>query len=225
MLFDMLKRPLSKLLLAIALIFSFLFIKDVFLEFLISLFHYLKVNVPSVAYLVLRSIGIVLPLVLLSPVKNGKKVKTMKYLFIAMGVCYILGCTWIFYFLADNPVSALSNINRLTTYQYDNALVLNYLIWGTYDAWGILFGIIEGALFILLGINMTGHRLPIAVLLVTTFLLLLVFPFLYVILTQTPLNPLWVEKNLTIIASYFCVVLSLLISSSSHFLWGEAMWE
>ncbi len=236
--FELLKRPLIKFCIGAAIIFGILYTRYVFFDFILSLTYYLKLNIPSIAYALLRIMVILCPLILLTPTaRRIKRVTKLRVIYFIIGVCYLLGNTWIFYFLASNPVSSLLDINRLITEQYNNGLVLNYLVWNCYTLWGILFSTVQGVLYIILSKKIAEHRKPALKLNGLILLLAICIPFLYSLLDPALNNmdpgirqqiyitsTMWIRKDIFILLSQIFIYLTLLLAGSSRHDWNDFLW-
>lgn len=150
--FKIIKWPLINILIFGALVFGGVYIYQVFAPFLLSLFYYLKLNIPSIAYIFLRSVNLLCPLLLFTiAATKSNTAKCLRMVFNITGICYLLGNTWVIYFLVlGNPVSALLDVTQLTFVQRSEALVLNYLMWNCFSLWNILFSTVQGILYLLM---------------------------------------------------------------------------
>ena len=96
MLSPYLKRILIDIILFIAFGLGLFYAYKVFLDFLISLFHFDGTrNISSIAYCIQRMLHIFLPLVMLTVFKKISKIKIFKAMFFSIGCCYLLANTWV----------------------------------------------------------------------------------------------------------------------------------
>ena len=247
-----LKRILIDICFASALILCILFCKISFVDFLISLFHFQdKVNISSLVYCIHRILLVLLPLILLSRSNKFPKIIVLKYIFIAMGICYLLGNTWIFFFLSEHSFSELINASvpnlfasetiRARTadalsicynFQYQDAYVFNYLTWNSYDLFGVLFSTIQGILYIQLGIKLHSSKRYVLNKFILITVLSLVIPLFYTFVIQANFPTLqnfellsdWSERNVLLIFSSSLIIIALRLAATSRSFWSDVMY-
>lgn len=211
---------------AIAIFFNIYYLFATHIPFMMSLSHFLMYNISSVSYTIMRFLYILIPVFLLVPPIRGEKIKRIKFSLYLMGILYILGSTWIFYFLADNPLSLLQD--RDATYQYLQAHALNadYLVWDSYDLYGILFSMIEAALYIAAGYFIDKRRRVPVRLYWLTVIMSVLLPFIYVfgISGVGSFTELWLQKNVVIFASGIFTAVGLTLASKSRSVWSDVVW-
>lgn len=218
--------------------------KQDFLDFLISLFHFGdKVNLSSIAYIVQRAVFVFIPLIMLTAKTRIPKYIILKAMFYTIGVCYLLGNTWIIYYLISNSFSGeafanlwygsfpvwLSNdtvksaVQALYDYQYNNAFVFNYIMWDSYNLFGIIFSTVMAVLYFRFAKRISGHMKKVCRRYLTISLFALITPILYNALFQNVFlfSTLWGTKNIILIFSSVLVYMALLLSSTSRTFWNE----
>lgn len=224
--FQLIKQPLIKICIIAAIVFGAIYVKDVFFDFILSLVYYIKFNAPSIAYLILRIITILCPLILLTPLsKKIKRVSKFRVIFFITGVCYLFGNTWIVYFLAKEPASALFDINQLVAVQRGDALVLNYLVWNCFTLWSVLFSTVQGILYLFLSKKIMGHRKPALLLWGIILLISFCLPILYSLLDSTANYIDWMRKDIYILLSQLFVYIALLLAGTDRYDWSEFLWH
>lgn len=246
MLSPFLKRVLIDILLVLSLVFSGLYIKIVFLDYLISLFHFFDmVNISSVAYIIQRVLLMIVPLIMLTLKTKLPRIVILKYIFIAIGVCYFLGNTWVIFFLQENSISTLltASIPTIFTsgalrqevieavdvcyqFQYNNAYVFNYLVWASYDLFGVLFSTIQGILFILLGLHMNSRKKVVLNKFLLVIVVSLVVPILYYVIIKANFSfpSEWGTRNLLVLASCISTYFAMKLASSSTAFWMDILY-
>lgn len=241
-----LKRIVIDIFLFIAFLFGFFYTYNVFLDFLISLFHFEGTrNIPSIAYCIQRSLHILIPIIMLTVFKNFSKIKLFKVVFFIIGCCFFVANTWIINYMFDNSFMDLiygsiprwfvsgeleqvvkDSWNNLYLYQYNNAMVFNYLIWDSYDLWGILFSIIQGILYIRLSFDLDTSRPKVLRKLLMILLLTITFPWIYNIVVQKKLifSSAWAQKNIMLVFESFFIFVALNIAATSRNFWHDVLW-
>ncbi len=241
-----LKRILIDICFVCALLLAILFLKISFIDFLISLFHFNdKVNISSLAYCIQRCVYILIPLIMLSYNSKIPKALILKIAFIIIGICYLLGNTWIFFFLAENSFSTLltasiPNIfandalkaqiaeatNQCYLFQYNDAYVFNYLIWNSYDLFAVLFSTIQGILYIQLGLNYLNHKKYVIkkFILITTLSLILPLIYTFAIKMDFGFPYDWSVRNILLIFEAIFIIIAMYLASSSKTFWSDVMY-
>lgn len=196
-------------------------------EFMISLFHYMKFNLSSISYTLLRFFQILLPIFAFVPEKFTDKSRVLQIVLYAIGILYITGSSWIVYCLAANPVSSLGNVEFMRQYLQLNALNFGYLVWDSYDVFAVLFSVIEAALYIACAYSISRVRRRTVVLYVTLTVLSLSLPFLYVylILGTGEFSTMFLQKNTVLIVSQILMCVGFAVAGTSRRLWETAIWE
>lgn len=246
MLSPYLKRIVIDAVLMIAFGMGIFYCYKVFLDFLISLFHFEGTrNLSSIAYCVYRILYILLPPVMLTISKNVSKMNVFKSIFMAIGICYLISNTWIIYYMIDNnPMDLIyGSIPRVFTkgelletvkrswnsilfYQYNNAMVFNYLIWDTYDLFGVVFSTIQGILYIQLSLILDTSRVRIMRKYTLIIVLSILIPLLYNICIQGKwfYSSTWMNKNVLMIFENLLILVALNLAASSRNFWHDILW-
>ncbi len=246
MLSPYLKRIIIDVFLFAAFAMGLFYAYKVFLDFLISLFHFEGTrNIPSIMYCIQRTLHILTPLIMLTNVNKVEKIKVFKAIFFAIGICYLLGNTWVIYYMVNNsPIdliygsiprwfatgefgNTITNAwNNLYAFQYNNAMVFNYLIWDSYDLFGILFSTIQGILYIKLAMVIDSSRTEVLKKIILISVLSLVIPWLYnvLILKRLIFSSSWSNRNLLLILESVFIIVSLKIAATSRSFWQDVLW-
>ena len=225
---DSIRRFVIDLCFVFAIVFNFYYLSTTHFEFMISLFHYQMFNISALSYTFMRFVYMVLPVFLLVPALHGNKPLTLERSFYLLGILYILGSTWIIYFLFQNPISMLWTDPEATKeFLQLNALNSDYLIWDSYDLFGILFSLIQAALYISVGYFITRNRKTTVKLFWISVITSMLLPALYVSLSPTvdTFSSLWLKKNTVLFASGIFTAAGLTIASSSRGMWSEMLWQ
>lgn len=249
MLSPYLKRIVIDVLLATALILGLFYAYKVFIDFLISLFHFEgtmgTLNIASISYCIQRTLFIIIPMVMLTVLKNFPKMKIFKAMFYTIGITYLLGNTWIIYYVLNNSPADLfygsipvwfqygrigmlaeNAWNNLVSYQFSNALVFNYLIWDSYDLFGVIFSTIQGILYIRLAKVLDTSRKIVMKNIILVSVLSFVFPWAYniVIRKRFIFTNDWANRNILLIFESLFIVVALKFAASSRSFWHDVIW-
>lgn len=249
MLSPYLKRIVIDVLLAIALILGLFYAYKVFIDFLISLFHFEgtmgTLNVTSISYCIQRTFFIVVPMIMLTVLKNFQKMKVLKAIFYTIGITYLLGNAWVIYYALNNSpadllygsipvwfqfgrtgILAQNAWNNLVSYQFNNALVFNYLIWDSYDLFGVIFSTIQGILYIRLAKDLDTSRKIVIKNIILVSVLSLVLPWIYNIVVRKRFifTNDWANRNILLIFESFFIVIALKLAASSRSFWHDVIW-
>lgn len=211
---------------AISVVFCLYYLSTTHFEFMLALFHYMKFNISSVSYTLFRFAQILMAIFLLVPKIKLEKAKRLKYIMYIMGILYITGSTWIIYFLANNPISMLGDIDATTQYLKLNALNFGYLIWDSYDGFSILFSLIEAGLFIAMGYYIDKRRRKPITLYWISLALSMGLPFLYVyVISGTgAFSSMWLQKNIVLFVAQAFMGAGLTVAGRHRMLWEEVIW-
>lgn len=241
-----LKRIIIDVCLFLALALGLVFFSKVFIDFLISLFHFDdKVNIPSFMYCIQRFVYALLPLIILTNKMPFQKINVIKALFYILGGCYILGNTWIFYFLPhhsfsnlltasipvwfanDTLLQAIEEAHEVCRYyQYEHALVFNYLVWDSYDLFGIIFSFIQGFLLIRMGHLIEDHKANVVRRFMIISILSLAIPLLYGIAVRGRFmfTTEWGQRNILLIFESFFIYIALRIAATTRSFWADILY-
>lgn len=212
---------------AVSAAFCVYYLATTHFEFMLSLFHYMKFNLSSISYTLIRILQVMLPIFLLSPEKFVNKPQLLKYTLYSIGMLYILGSSWILYYMTDNQISQLGNLEFTKDYLQLNALNFGYLVWDAYDAFSVLFSFIEAAVYIALAYHVARVRRKTIILYIASVILSFALPFVYVylILGTGEFSAMFLQKNTVLLISQIFMGAGLVIAGSSRRLWQAAVWE
>ena len=246
MLSPYLKRIIIDVFLFVAFACGFFYTYNVFMDFLISLFHFEGTrNLSSIVYCIQRSLQIVIPIIMLTIFKNFSKIKIFKVIFFVMGCCYIVANTWIINYVIDNSFMDLvyasiprwfsngelgqvieNSWNNVYSFQYNNAMVFDYLIWDSYDLWAVLFSIIQGILYICLSIDLDTSRPRVLRKFLLILFLSIAFPWGYNLFVQKNwiFSAAWAQKNIVLVFESFFIFIALNIAATSRNFWHDVLW-
>lgn len=194
---------------------------------MLSLFHYRMFNLSALAYTFMRLVYILMPIFFLVPSFAAEKAKRLKIIFYLMSALYILGNSWIIYFLADNPVSALGNINEMKIYLQQNALNFDYLVWDSYDLYGILFSTIEAVIYFFTGYYIEKDSKKTTKFYWASLICSILLPLLYVFVLSGvgEFSSMWLTKNTVVFTSGIFMGIALQLLSGSQYLWYNQIIE
>ena len=246
MLSPYLKRIVIDALLLIAFVLGIFYAYKVFIDFLISLFHFEgTINLSSIAYCVQRALLIIVPIIMLTMSKSISKIKIFKCIYMIVGICYLLGNTWVIYYVINNsPMDLIygsipkwfgsgkfgeimtTSWGNMYVFQYNNAMVFNYLVWDSYDLFGVVFSTIQGILYIKLSLDMDTSRAKVMKLFFKTTVLSLALPLLYNILVQKRvfMTTSWMSRNILLAFESLFVLGALQLAASSRNFWHDVLW-
>lgn len=239
-----LKKIVIDLSLFVAFMLGLFYCREDFLDFLISLFHFGdKVNLSSIAYIIQRAVFVFIPMIMIATKTKFPKYVIIKGMFIAIGVCYLLGNTWVIYYLAHNGFSGESFANlwygsypawlsndtveaakqALYDFQYTNAFVFNYIIWDSYNLFGVIFSFVMSYLYFRFAKRLGGHMRKVCGRYLAVSLFAVITPIAYDAIFQNvfPFSDLWGEKNVLLIFSTVFIYIALRLSSSSRTFWSD----
>lgn len=225
---DSMRRFAIDLCFVFAIILNFYYLSTTHFEFMVSLFHYQMFNISAIAYTLMRFVYMILPVFLLVPAIKGNKPKKLEKTFYLLGILYVLGSTWIIYFLFQNPISLLwTDPAAAKDFLQINALNSDYLIWDAYDLFGILFSFIQAAVYITIGHFITRNRKVTVKLFWLSVAISIFLPAIYVSLSpiSTGFSSLWLRKNTVLFASGVFTGAGMTLASSSRGMWSEMLWQ
>ena len=119
-----------------------------------------------------------------------------------------------------------SSWNSMCVYQYNKAMVFNYLIWDSYDLFGVLFSTIQGILYIQLSLILDTSRVRVMRKYTLIVVLTILLPLLYNILIRSQwfYSGTWLNKNILIIFETIFVLTALNLAASSRNFWHDVLW-
>lgn len=217
------KEFMIYLCLFIALMLNLYYLSNTHFEFMLSLSHFRMFNVSALSYTFMRLIYAFLPLFLLIKEYHWKKCNVLRTVFYAMGILYFLGSSWVIYLMADGKISLLNNLPELRAYLSSKALNFDYLVWDTYDLYGILFSLIQGISYILLASFIQSRRKISIRLFWLTVANSIILPFLYVFVISGngQFSTLWLQKSTFLFLSGVFSGVALTVAGTSRFLWAD----
>lgn len=246
MLSPYLKRIIIDAMIFVAFALGLFYAYKVFLDFLISLFHFEGTrNLSSIAYCIYRILYILIPPIMLTISRKISKMTIFKSMFMAMGICYLVSNTWIInYMIENNPMDLIygsipkwfsngefgeivtNSWNNLYSYQYNKAMVFNYLIWDSYDLFGVLFSTIQGILYIQLSLILDTNRVRIMRKYTLIVVLSIIIPLFYnmLIRAQWFYSGSWMNRNILMIFESVFILIALNLAASSRNFWHDILW-
>ena len=202
-------------------------------DMVLSVAFFQKLNVPSFAYIIAHLLMIYIPLFLISPNTKIPKAITLKWLFLAIAVCYLLGCTWIFYYIADNSFTKLFTEETyiLASYQYDKALMFNYMTWICFSPLNVIFSLIQALLFFFMSESITRHKAVFSLFLLISTTMTLVIPAFFVVFRPELLEQSYNARlfdyflnNVFLFGVQVCTTIALFSIACSRRMWETFLW-
>lgn len=214
---------------AAGLVFSILHLMNFLFDMIVSVAFYSKINIPSVAYILSHFLIVFIPLLMIIP--NGKMPKglILKWVFYGIGICYLLGCTWIIYFIVDNSFSALfsSSAQDFQTYQRELALSFNYMTWECYSPLNLVFSLIQALLYLLLGASLDGGKAVFRVTIPTSLILAIAVPIIFILISPEISGDSLssaLMRHVYIFGSQALSSIGLFAISASNYQWEHFLW-
>ena len=222
------KRNLITTLMIVSLLFGILMLVTNHLDFIIAAVEYGKMNVPNIAYSLLRLISlIIIPGIFIVPsfFPYGR-IRLGKVGFIAVGILYILTNAWIFYFLGNNSFSELFGNAAITDFQSKNAFVSSYIFWDRYSWISFLYTIALGAAYIYLGISLDDNRVKVRYIMLAIFAAKIILPVISNLFLGTHvLSMFWITNNYAEIVSGCAMTLAFAVASFDDNSWIDFVWD
>lgn len=216
-------------LIAVGVFLAVLQLAFAFYDMALSIVYYNKANVPSITFLVYQLLLLYIPLYLLIP--NGKQPKglVLKWVFYAIALCFILGNSWVIYFIADNSFADLFKADFATFYEYQrtNALMFNYTIWYCYEPISLIFSLIAAVLYFICGSTLDGGRRLFRICLSAALIMTFIIPVSYKIYFYGHLSlegQFGLVQNVFLIASQGVTTVAMVALSLSSRLWSQTLW-
>lgn len=212
---------------AVSAAFSLYYFATTHFEFMLSLFHYMKFNLSSISYTLIRILQVLFPVILFVPEKFTDKPSTLKVMLLLTGILYITGSSWILHCLFDSSFPGFGDTEAVKQYLQLNALNFGYLMWDSYDIFSVVFSLIQAAVHIALANCIACVRRKTIALYVTTTVLNILFPVLYVfvILGTGEFSSMFLQKNTVLIVAELFLCAGFLIAGTSRRLWEAVVWE
>jgi len=220
------KKAVIDICMVISVFFALYYFTTTHFDFMVSLFHYRMFNLSAISYTIIRFVQLLIPIFFLVPRFKLSKVRTLKKLFYLMGILYVTGSSWIVNFIIDNPITMLGDLNATHEYLQAHALNFGYLIWDAYDLFGILFSLIQAALYFVLGYYIDKRRRRPLKIYWATLICSIVLPYLYVYVISGigAFSSMWLQKNIVLFASGLFSAVGLTVAATSRGMWGEVIW-
>lgn len=222
------KRYIFKTLMAISLILGIIFFYLNHIDFISSAIEYGKMNIPNIAYALLRVIGgMFIPMIFIVPsVFEYGRIRLAKAGFIAYGICHVITISWAIYFFATKDSGSLFNIDSTTTFLDNGGFVYPLTIWDTYGIASIIFAVIYGIASIYTGIYFDKDKDKVKWLVLVLLGLRLLLTFLNNIAFQGRVYSLfWITNNYLELAAQLCFTIAIFLAAFDTPCWVEFVWD
>lgn len=211
---------------ALALLLAIGHMVVIYFDVTLSVVFYGMANIPSISYLVCHLAFMYIPLLLMIP--NGQKypkAMVLKVVLYVISACFLLGNTWVIYFIAKNPFSALFTTDAagFQTFQRENALMFNYMIWNCYTPVNVIFSLINSALYFVCAKTIVNRKGVFRASYTVAFALSIIVPFLFKMFGADS-EKLGLQDNIYLIGSQLFTVVSLYALSFSSRQWMQKLW-
>lgn len=213
---------------AIGLVFAILNLIFVIFDMSVSVLFYKMINIPSITYFAYHLLAMYIPLLLIIPNGRFPKALIIKWVLYGISLCYILGSTWIFYYIYDNSIAGIftDTLENFQSYQRNLGLMFNYLAWDCYSPVNLIFSLLEALLLFISARSVTTDRLVFAVSLGLAVAFCIFAPILYNVISSGDfISNDWLEKNAYILGSQIMSAIALISIASLSRLWGRLMWR
>lgn len=223
---DNIKRVTTSICFALAIVFSMYYLATTHFSFMLSLFHYQMFNSSAIAYTLMRFVYVLLPILIFVPHLKMEKILRIKYTFYLLGILYLIGSTWVFYFFSDNTLAAFRDMDAVKEYLQLRALNFDYLVWDSFDLWGPVFSLIQAASYFVLGYFTDKDRHTVAKLYWVALAVSILLPFIYVYIISGigSFSSLWLRKNIVLFTAGIFTGAGIQVASTSRMVWGETLW-
>lgn len=218
----------------VGLIFSIFHLTQFIFDMALSIVFYQKANIPSIAYLICHLLIMYIPLLLVIPNLRVPKAIILKWVFLGIALCYLLGNTWIIYYMIDNSALGLftDSISNLYAYQRNTALMFNYMMWNCYSPLNVVYSLIQMFLFFIMAESLYNQRAVFSLCLILTTLLSVVILALYTIFSPEAISHRDYIQNLSsnfmnnvfLLGSQLVTSTALLSISTSPNMWEKFLW-
>lgn len=224
------KQSVCTLLMAVSFLFGLVYFLTNHFDFCIQALETNHMNLSNIAYILIHLIDVLLlSIMFIIPMRSEfGRIKTVKALFIVLGILHLLTLTWMVYFLGSNPSGQLLGNQYTAAFQADtdNAFVYNYVTWDTYNWAGSFFALIYGILCIITGIVFDDNRLKVRFWTVLLPVSRLFLPFIYNVLFQKRVYSMfWVANNYAVILSLLAFTAAIVLASVNDKAWVEFVWD
>lgn len=220
----------SGLMLALMHLTRFLF------DMALSIVFYGKTNLTSIIYLICHLLIMYIPLLLLIPNLKTPKAIILKWIFRGISVCYLLGCSWIIFYMIDHSTVLgifTASPDDLYTYQRNTALMFNYMTWNCYSLTNVLYSLIQAFLFFIVSESLFNHKAVFGFFLTVSTLFTIVVVAVYTIFSPEGISyadyGMRLSENFVntvfILGSQFLSSIALISISTSPRLWEKFLWS
>ena len=195
--------------LCLALWFLYLYFK--LWDFATAAISLKYINIQTVSFVIYSFLLVLLPVTIIYSPKRSKK-NLFKI------VCFAISAS-----LLAGSVGDVITYNFFKGYNFleGDAIFCNIVV-SIPNMYGVLCCLVLSALYAILGLYLTENRFLSVFLYLLIFLIISVPPFIYSFSMWGGFpRQTWVEKAAFIIAHQACLFLSLLIASTSEFVWSE----
>lgn len=222
------KRSFVIVFMLISLFFGILMFATNHIDFIIAAVEYNRVNIPNLAYILLRIISaIILPMLFIVPSFFAfGRIRLGKAAYITMGVLYLLTTTWILYFLKDASFSELFGNEKIIEFQTDNSFVSSYVFWDTYSWIGVLYTIALGVGYIFLGINLDDNRIRVRNIMLAVLAAKIFLPMISNLITGNDIvSMFWLTNNYAELISCITMTIAFCEVSADNNSWIDFVWD
>lgn len=211
----------------IGLILSLFHLIYFLFDMALSIVFYQKANISSIAYVICHLLIIYIPLLLLVPNIRTPKAIILKWVLYGISACYLLGNTWIIYYMVSHSVTALftDSFETIYNYQRNSALMFNYMTWNSYLPVNVIYNIIQALLFYILGKTLYHNRTIFAFCIILSTVLSITIPLLYFFLSiEQVSDSSWLVKNIYILGTQVMTATALTAIATSPRMWEKFLW-
>lgn len=222
------QRYFFKFLVFTSLIAGLIFFYTNHIDFISVAMKYNKMNIPNIAYALLRIFGgIFIPVIFIVPsLFEYGRVKLARICFIAYGVCHLLTLSWIVYFVLGRSFIDIFSISKITEFMKDGGFVYHITFWDTYGLSASFFSIIYGFAAIYAGLILDKDKNVAKAAICILFTLRIALPLLTNMVSHGMIFSLfWVTNNVWEIVSQLLFTAAILFAGSSNYAWIEFVWD
>jgi len=200
----------------------------------LSIAFYRKANLSSISFVAARLIMIYIPLLLISPNIKIPKAFILRKIFLIVSVLYLLGCSWpIFYMIEKGSFLALftDDINYIADFQYNSAMMFNYMTWICFSPLNVVFSLIQAFLFYVMAESIVSYKAVFSITALVSTIFSIVIPVAFILFRFEPLISLFSGRllgyfydNLFFFGTQICTTAALIAISKSSTLWDKYLW-
>ena len=185
---------------------------------------------PNIMHWMLINVGtILLPLSFLIPSQNKiQRIQVIKYTYIVYGALYILTLSWIFFFIASNPIGELFSNESITAFQQSEEapMIASYALWDTYSWMGSISSLIYGVLLIFVGINIDDEKYrPCSLMLLTAVLRPILTIISNLICGNNIISLYWIGNNYGELITLTAVTVAMFLAATYDSTWISLIWD